>query len=301
VTKLLQPRRFLPIGVSVLRSDLEGLIGISMSSLTRRNSKVSDAVVDIVGALRNFPNIVYLAMVTVRLRYRRSILGPLWISLTTAIFIFFIGYLYSGFIQMPFAEYLLNLALGWVIWHFIADSILQGGQTFQQASRIIQTTNIEKFSLVLRTVLTNLIVFGISLSIPLLTFIAIGTHFTLATLLIIPALGLIVLSALAASAFFGIACARYRDLYPLLQSIVRVLFFVTPVLWTPALLATESPRRLIVDLNPLAHYVAIWRQPLLGENPDALSWVVTSGCTIAGLCVAFTVFAAHRQKLIFWI
>ncbi len=272
-----------------------------MNSLTQHTSRLSEAAADIIGALHNLPSIAYLAAVAVKLRYSRSILGPLWISLTTAIFIFFIGYLYSGFIEMPFDQYLLNLALGWVIWHFIADSILQGGQTFQQASRIIQTTNIEKFSLVVRTVLTNLIVFGISLSIPLLAFVVVGVDFSPATLLIVPALILIVLSALAASAFFGTVCARYRDLYPLLQSVVRVLFFVTPVLWSPVLLAPESPRRLIADLNPLAHYVAIWRQPLLGEYPDALSWLVTSGCTISGLCVAFAVFAAHRQKLVFWV
>jgi ABC-type polysaccharide/polyol phosphate export permease len=156
-------------------------------------------------------------------------------------------------------------------------------------------------ALFLRTVLTNLIVFGISLSIPLLAFVVIGVRLTPATLLVVPALALIILSALAASAFFGIACARYRDLYPLLQAVMRVLFFVTPVLWSPALLAPDSPRRLIADLNPLAHYVAIWRQPLMGEYPDALSWLVTSGCTIVGLCIAFAAFAAHRQKLIFWV
>jgi len=82
-----------------------------------QESVFSDAAADIAGALRHFPNWFFLAVTAVRLRYRRSVLGPLWISLTTALFIFFIAYLYSGIIATNFRDYLLNLALGWVLWH----------------------------------------------------------------------------------------------------------------------------------------------------------------------------------------
>jgi ABC-2 type transport system permease protein len=271
---------------------------------TTQESKDSDfagAIADIAGALHHFPNCVFLAVTAVRLRYRRSILGPLWISLTTAIFIFFIGYLYSGFIGTSFNEYLLNLALGWVLWHFISDSILQGAQTFQHASRIIQNTNIEKFTLVLKTVLTNLIVFANMMMIPALVFIVTGVPFSFATLLVIPALVLIVLSAVWTSTLFGLLCTRYRDAYPLVQAAVRVLFFVTPILWSPNLLQHHSTRRFIAELNPLAHYLAIWRKPLMGEYPDLWSWAVTFGCTIAGTCIAFVAFAKYRRQLVFWV
>ena len=81
----------------------------------------AEAIADIIGALRQFSNCFYLAATSVKLRYKRSLLGPLWITITTAIFIFFISYLYTGFIRADFRHYLLNLALGWIIWHFIAD------------------------------------------------------------------------------------------------------------------------------------------------------------------------------------
>jgi ABC-2 type transport system permease protein len=275
----------------------------SMKSLSLQadGSSFSDAIDDIIGALRHFSNWFFLAVTAVRLRYRRSILGPLWITLTTAIFIFFIGYLYSGIIATNFNDYLLNLALGWILWHFISDSLLQGAQTFLQASRVIQNSNIPKFAFVLKTVLTNLIVFSNAMLIPALVFVVTGVPFSLATFLVIPAFVLIVLSAVWASTLFGVICARYRDLYPLLQAVVRVLFFMTPILWSPDMLAPGSTRRLVTDLNPLAHYIAIWRKPLMGEYPDAISWLVTIGCTISGLCVAFVVFALCRRRLVFWV
>jgi ABC-2 type transport system permease protein len=274
---------------------------MNMHIATGAQSSYSGAIADIAGALRHFRNCLFLASTAVKLRYRRSILGPLWITLSTAIFIFLISYLYRGFMATRFHEYLLNLALGWIIWHFISDSVLQGAQTFQHGAGIVKSANIDKSTLVLKAVLTNLIIFAHNLVIAVLVFAIVGVPFTLATWLVVPAFVLIVLSAVWSAALFGLLCARYRDLYPMLQAAMRVLFFVTPILWSPDLLPANSPRRLFADLNPLAHYVAIWRKPLMGEYPDALSWAVTGGLTFLGLCLAFIAFARYRREVVFWI
>ena len=263
--------------------------------------RFSEAIDDITGALSRFHGCYTLALTNVRMRYKRSILGPFWISLTTAFFIFFIGYLYSGFILTTFRDYLLNLALGWIMWHFISDSVLRGAQTFQLEAEAIQNTTIEKSVFVLKTVLANLIILTHSLLIAFLAYAVAGVPFTRATWLVIPGLMLIILSAVWSSVLFGLLCARYRDLYPALQAIMRLLFYVTPILWSPNLLPAESPRRLIVDLNPLAHYMSIWRMPLMGQYPDSVSWLVTVCCTLIGLGLAFVAFARYRRNVVFWV
>ena len=265
------------------------------------DSQFGDAIADIAGALRRFRSSFFLANTSVRLRYKRSILGPLWITLTTAIFIVFISYLYTGFIATDFRHYLLNFALGWIIWHFIIDFVLQGAQTFQRGARVIQSTSIDKFFLVQQTVLANLITFAHNLLIAVVVLAAAGPPVSATTLLVIPASLLILLSAVWSAMLFGLLCARHRDLYPTLQAVMRVLFFVTPILWSPALLPANSPRRLFVDLNPLAHYVEIWRKPLMGEQPSLLSWVVVGSCTLLGLGLAFFAFARHRRSIVFWV
>ena len=270
-------------------------------SLAPATSPTSEAIADIIGALRQFPSCLYLAITSVKLRYKRSILGPLWITITTAIFIFFISYLYTGFIRADFGHYLLNLALGWIIWQFIADSILQGAQTFQIGARVIQGSRMEKFFLVLQTVLTNLLIFAHNLLIAVVVLVVAGPPLSATTFLVIPGFVLIVLSAVWSATLFGLLCARYRDLFPTLQAVMRVLFFVTPIIWSPALLAPNSPRLLFVHLNPLAHYLDIWRRPLMGQAPDPLTWLVTTGCTVIGLGIAFVAFARYRRWVVFWV
>ena len=262
---------------------------------------LSDAVADIVGALRQFRSCFFLANTAVKLRYKRSILGPVWITITTAISIFFISYLYTGFIETDFRHYLLNISLGWVIWHFIANSVLQGAQTFQQGAGVLRGTSIERFFLVLKTVLTNLIIFAHNLLIVAVVLIGAGPAVSGVTLLVFPAFILIALSALGAATLFGLLCSRYRDFYPSLQAVMRVLFFVTPILWSPQFIRADSPRRLFVDVNPLAHYVEIWRSPLMGNSPTVMSWLVASGCTLVLLSVAFVAFARYRRQIVFWV
>jgi ABC-type polysaccharide/polyol phosphate export permease len=274
---------------------------MNSQTLSQAATPFSEAITDIIGALRQFPSCLYLAVISVKLRYKRSILGPLWITITTAIFIFFISYLYTGFIRADFRHYLLNLALGWIIWQFIADSVLQGAQTFKSGARIIQGSSMEKFFLVLQTVLTNLIIFAHNLLIAAIVLIIAGPPISATTFLVIPGLALIGLSALWSATLFGLLCARYRDLFPILQAIMRVLFFVTPIIWSPTLLAPDNPRLLFVSLNPLAHYVEVWRGPLMGGAPDALTWLVAGGCTLLGLAVAFIAFARYRRWVVFWV
>lgn len=262
---------------------------------------IAAATRDVAGALRRWRNFMYLAHTTIRLRYRRSLLGPLWIPLTSAVFVFSVSYLYSGFVATSFSSYLLHLALGWAIWQFFYECVVQGAQTFQKASDVLQSTTIEKFSFVLITVIVNLAVFALNLPVVILAYMVAGFPISKATWLIIPSLALIILSGVAATALFGVVCARYRDLIPMIQAAVRVLFFLTPILWSSEFLAKDSPRRLFADLNPLSHYVEIWRMPLLGEYPEPLSWVVTGSCTIAGLVLAFMIFARYRTWIVFWV
>jgi ABC-2 type transport system permease protein len=259
------------------------------------------AIADIRGAFRQFNNTLFLASSNVKLRYKRSILGPLWITITTAVFIFFISYLYTGFIETDFHHYLTNLALGWIIWQFISDSVVQGAQTFQRGARVLHGTRIDKFSLVLQMVLINLIILGHNLLIAVVVLVVGKVTISPSTLLVIPGFALIILSAIWSATLFGILCARYRDLYPTLQAIMRVLFFVTPILWSPALLPADSPRRFFVALNPFAHYLEIWRKPLMGESPPMLSWLVTGSCTLVGLTLAFLAFARYRRNIVFWV
>jgi ABC-type polysaccharide/polyol phosphate export permease len=93
-------------------------------------------------------------------------------------------------------------------------------------------------------------------------------------------------------------CVRYRDIIQLINNWMMVLFFVTPVLWKPELLAPQQ--RFIVDYNPMAYYLELLRNPLLGEPVGRQTWMITAAIALGGAVLASPVIGRFRQRVIFW-
>ena len=94
---------------------------------------------------------------------------------------------------------------------------------------------------------------------------------------------------------FGILATRYRDIGPLLASLVQLLFFMTPIIWNESTLQQQGAGQYarIVELNPLLHYLDIVRAPLLGADQELQHWVVVLVLTVIGW-----IFAAVRHAAV---
>ena len=84
------------------------------------------------------------------------------------------------------------------------------------------------------------------------------------------------------------SATRYRDIGPLLFSLVQLLFFMTPIIWNESTLRQQGAGAYakIIELNPLLHYLDIVRAPLLGADQQLRHWVVVIVLTIVGWTVA---------------
>ena len=101
-------------------------------------------------------------------------------------------------------------------------------------------------------------------------------------LLALPALVLWVVDALALAMLLGSFCARFRDIQPIVNSVMQIAFFLTPVIWKPDQLGTRAD---LLPLSPFFDLLDIVRAPLLGDstNRDDMAWgrAVQPGCCAA--------------------
>jgi ABC-2 type transport system permease protein len=105
---------------------------------------------------------------------------------------------------------------------------------------------------------------------------------------------------------FGIVSTRFRDLTPILQSIVQLAFFLTPIVWIYEDLATSdnpavAERARLVELNPLMHFVEIVRRPLLGQEEVWHHWLVVLGITVVGWLTTMYVLRRYRARVPYWV
>ena len=95
----------------------------------------------------------------------------------------------------------------------------------------------------------------------------------------LPALLIYAVTSVWLAAILAPLCARYRDLFHAVQTSMRLIFFATPILWMPS---SSGRLMLLAKLNPISHFVAIVRDPLMYDRFPADSWLRGAGDQRAG-------------------
>lgn len=239
-----------------------------------------------------------LAWHDIRQRYRRSVLGPLWFTLSTSIMVCVLGTLYSKILHQEISHYLPFLAAGLVVWQFISISAMEGCNVFITYSTIIKQLDISLTVHVCRVVWRNFVILLHSLPIVILAKLFFGEWPNQEILLLPISLMLLLLNAVWPVVLLGILCARYRDVFPIVSNFLQVAFFLTPVMWTPDVLGGRS---WVASYNPLYHLIEIVRAPLLGGAIQADSWFWSSGMALIGLGISQFFMARYRDRVAYWV
>nr|WP_086006334.1 ABC transporter permease [Nocardia araoensis] len=242
----------------------------------------------------------------IKQRYRRSVLGPFWITIATGLQAVAMGVLYAALLGQPLREYLPYVTVGLIIWNVISASILEGSEVFIANEGLIKQLPSALSVHVYRLVWRQLLFFAHNMVIYLVMLAAFGVwrHLGVASLMAIPAIALIFLNSMWVSIVFGIFSTRYRDIAPILGSTTLMLFVLTPVMWTTKTLQSQmgnGDRAKLAELVPTFHYLEIVRAPLLGEPQELRHWLVVGTITLLGWIVAILAMKQFRSRVPYWV
>ncbi|WP_282781618.1 MULTISPECIES: ABC transporter permease [unclassified Nocardia] len=243
----------------------------------------------------------------IKQRYRRSVLGPFWITIATGLQAAAMGILYSTLLDQPLREYLPYVTVGLIVWGVISASILEGSDVFIANEGLIKqlpsALSVHVYRLVWRQFL--FFIHNAGIYVLMLVLFGVWRNLDWTVLLAIPGILLLFLNAMWVTIFFGIFSTRYRDIAPILGSTTLMLFVLTPVMWTTKALHDQggavSERAKLVELVPTYHYLEIVRAPLLGDPIYLRSWIVVSAITLLGWAVAILAMKQFRSRVPYWV
>lgn len=260
---------------------------------------VRAAATDLLKALRHPGLWMAIGWLDVKQRYRRSVLGPFWITLSVAAFVLGLGLVYGSLFGQPLSSYLPYVGIGLIGWMLIAALINDGCLAFTSADGAIKQVAIPLSVHVFRTVWRNLIISAHHGVVILFLIVAFGVPIGASTLLVIPALINLAIFGAALSFGFGILSARFRDIPLMITNLVTLMFFITPIIWR----AEDLPptRALVAYLNPFHYLLSTFRDPLLGSPPSLLYWAIALICTLVAVTGAFLLFARFRARIAYWL
>ncbi len=239
-----------------------------------------------------------LAWNDIRQRYRRSVIGPFWLTISMGMMVGGLAYLYAGLFNQDIHAYLPYVATGLIVFGLISSLITDASTVFIAGSRAILQVRAPISVYLYQMVWRNLIIFAHNMVIYVVVLLAFRTAPHWVTLLSVVGVLLIATLGVWTGIVLGALSARFRDVPPIVGTVVQVVFFLTPIFWRPEQL---PDRALFVHLNPFFHLVEIVRFPLLGQPPRFSTWVAIISLNVVGAVVALIFFAKYRARIAYWV
>ncbi len=235
------------------------------------------------------------------INYQQTLLGPLWVLfqpiITTVTYVFVFNKVIRVSTGGKLPPVLFNFS-GIVLWNFFNDSFSATSKIFRDNihifSKVYFPRLIVPFALIITQFFRFLIQLGL-LIIILVYFIAFKgfnvafTWYLLTLPFVIFIVGMISLSI---GLFFSIITAKYRDLSNFVDIFIRVLLFITPIIYP--LSAVKENIRWIVALNPLTPLFELFRLGMLGQGTVSPGQILYSIIFMI-LSLVFTILLFNKQ------
>lgn len=231
-------------------------------------------------------------------RYRGSILGPFWITLSMGLMVIGIGVLYANLFKISLGEFLPFVALGIVFFGVITGVITEGCDTFVKAAGILSQTSMPMLTFVWRTVFRNLINLAHHMVIIVAALAIFGYWRTIDVPAAVLGMVLLVVNAAWASLLVAIVSARFRDIPQIIASVMQFAMFMTPVFWKPDRFGAHA---VFLNVNPFYHMLEAVRAPLLGSQVAPHTYLWLSLMAVVGWVVAFAVFSSTRRRIVHYL
>jgi ABC-type polysaccharide/polyol phosphate export permease len=256
------------------------------------------AVADMVTGVSQWRTSYQLGLQDIELRYKRSLLGPFWISGALVAMILALAYVFSGVFRADLVTYIAFIGAGLLAWNLILALTNEACAAVTEHAALLQNVRIPLTTIAGRIAFRNLIVFAHNFIAVAGLLVIFGVPLTPMLAYAVPGAAVILLSGYLLCMVLGPFCARFRDVPLVIQSAMQVIFFLTPIFWMPT---PDAHRPEFINGNPFYHLIELVRAPMLGHEPTQLNWQVSLGC-LAGLAVLAVLSSAlTRKRVPLWL
>jgi ABC-2 type transport system permease protein len=241
-----------------------------------------------------------LAWSDIKLRYRRTTLGPLWITLSLGAFVLSVGLLYGVLFGNELSQYLPFFAAGIIAWTFLAACITEGCVVFVGSAAMIKAIPVPLVLHVYRMLTRQLIVLAHNMILIVVIWLMFRWAVNWTLVLFLAGLAINAVCAFGWILTLGIIAARFRDVQLIISTVLQLLFLLTPIMWQPESLRGAG-LSIVAEANPLYHLLEVMREPLLGVAPEPITWAIAGASAALSLAVGVYFYARYRYRVAFWV
>jgi ABC-type polysaccharide/polyol phosphate export permease len=224
-----------------------------------------------------------------KIRYRRSILGPIWISISYLVTVCFLSIVWTKVFNQNIKNFIWYFSIGLLVWNYIVNVISSSYMLFTDTAGILLNYNIDKDVIITRNIVRELYVFIHALVVLILIFFYAEPNIHSKDI-VLSFLGFVLVTVILfnLSYLISILVLRYRDLKEVFATSINLLYYVTPILWP---IESLKGSEYIYLYNPFYHIVNVIRAPLMNAGEFWLESFV-----ICFLIMVFVYFVRRYVK-----
>lgn len=265
----------------------------------RSNPYFRNGFTDLGAGLKHWRVSHLFGLIEIRRRYSRSRLGQFWLTMSTGVMVASMGFVWSVLWKTELRDLMPFIAISLILWTVIVGSLGEATTIFAAMGPMFLNQGMCFSTAIYGLMYKHFLILLHNLPIVVLTLIIFPVPVSAATLLALPGLLCLFVALFSLSYIVAISCLRFRDLSQVVQNVLQIAFFITPVLWKPAQL--DADKSYLLRFNPLVDLFAVVREPLLGQLPTTSEWVGAVGFTLVAFLLAVPIVGAFRNRIIYWI
>ena len=235
-------------------------------------------------------------------KYKQTILGPLWIILQPFITSLMYLFVFGGIAKIDTAGVpgILFYTASNAMWGFFSSSLTSSAETFTANANLFGKVYFPRLTIPIANAISSALKFFIEMALFLILYIFFAFNTVLGgSLLAIP----VILLLLLYLGSFGIGCGiiissmtvKYRDLRILIGFGVQLWMYATPVVY-PLKEITNPILRTIVLINPISAPMELYRK-MLFDSGTIVTWSCITSFAITILVLFFGIrLFSHVEK-----
>jgi ABC-2 type transport system permease protein len=260
---------------------------------------------DAVGAFRDLVEGFELAPLWSRLgweqtvaRFRRTILGPFWLTANLLAISFALAFVNGALSGAGYRDTFPLIIGGVLTWGLLGTVVAEAAGIFIVSAGLMHTMRLPLSFHILLMMHRTFINFVAQLLAFWLVLVVMHLG-ALPTWPILIGLPLVLANMTLMGLLVAVPSTRFRDIHQTVQFVIQMLFFMTPIFWSPA--NAHGQLGLIVMLNPFTHLLELVREPLLGRTPALADWEWCVALLGAQFLAVIVVLGLFRKRVVFWL
>jgi lipopolysaccharide transport system permease protein len=204
-------------------------------------------------------------------QFRRSTLGPLWISVNAIVFTIGVSLVFSNSSSISFGQYVYYVYTGIWVWQFFQGLILQGSMSLVNSAQNLLNLSISPIIYLVQNTFKIVLTWFFGIPVYILLLLLNDQDVNLWPLISLMNLFVVAVIVTLLQVVLSVLTLIYRDIFQIISNLMQLLFFLTPIVW----IATPTNRIhvILTEFNPLYWMITFVREPLRLQSPSSITYL----------------------------